>query len=727
MSATELLQFSPAPPPSAAAPPWKVLSVEDDTGYQSSLVHALAGIRIDDRPLEILRVNSALEAARLLPEHPDISVILLDVVLEQDDAGLRLVHTIRKVICNNQVRIVLLTGQPGMAPEADVMHRFDIDDYWCKSELTAEHLTSVLTGNIRTWERTSQLEHARQGLQLLLDAAQTFSRHHDLNGYLACIHTTLSTLLRTQQGLLIAAQPESGQRPQLLAAHGCFKKPLDNADGTQLDSLASRLNLTTDDSLEYRDRDLLLDAGVLGPGQRRCRILVRLEHPPEPADYKLLQLFCEQLSTSLANRSLYDQLADLAFQDPLLGIANRNAFQRTLGSLPPAQLCQYQLLMLTLSELNAIALHFGEAFCDQLLLAVSGRLQIHLPEQGVLARTDRSSFALLLPADTELDAITRVLRQPYHIDGGEHRLTLFMALLPLEHAGQHPAPHLLRIAEQTLADGLSSHQRWTVYDPGLEQQVRERYTLLQELRQALSQNALGLVFQPKVDLASGRLAGFEALVRWPQPDGSVRMPDSFIPIAEAGGLISELDLAVLQQTLAAQQQLIAAGIRVPLAFNTSSIDLLRPGYFDQMLTLIQSSPVPSKLLELEITESQAVPEYARIADQLSQLMQLGIGVSIDDFGTGYSSLAHISNLTASALKIDRSFTRRLGQSREIERITEMIIRLGRQLNCTVIAEGIETEQQRQLLLAQGCELGQGYLYSRPLPLKDAIIWAREHD
>ena len=165
---------------------------------------------------------------------------------------------------------------------------------------------------------------------------------------------------------------------------------------------------------------------------------------------------------------------------------------------------------------------------------------------------------------------------------------------------------------------------------------------------------------------------------------------------------------------------MTAGIRVPLAFNTSSIDLLRPGYFEQMLALIEASDVPAQLLELEITESQAVPEYARIADQLSRLLQRGIGVSIDDFGTGYSSLAHISNLTASALKIDRSFTRRLGQSREIEHITGMIVQLGRQLGCTVIAEGIETEQQQQQLLAQGCTLGQGYLYARPLPLDAAI-------
>ncbi len=725
MSASELLQFSPAQTSSTSAPPWKVLSVEDDPGYQSSLLHALSRIRVDERPLEVLTVNSALEAARLLPDHPDISVILLDVVLEQDDAGLQLVHTIRKVIRNNQVRIVLLTGQPGIAPEAEVMRRFDIDDYWCKSELTLEHLSSVLTGNIRTWERTSQLEHARQGLQLLVDAAQTFSRHHDLNGYLDGIRDTLTALLRGQQGILIAAQSDNGQPPQVLAAQGCFK-PLHNADRRQLERLAGQLNLTCSDSLEYRNNELLLDAGALGPSQRRCRILIRLAQPPESADYKLLQLFCQQLGTSLANLSLYDQLADLAFQDPLLGIANRNAFKRTLSSLTPTQLGQHQLLMLTLSELNEIALHFGEAFCDQVLFAVSDRLQRQLPDQAVLARTDRSSFALLLPPDSQVETITQMLQQPYRIDGGEHLITLFMALVPLELASQHPAAHLLRIAEQTLTDGLSNQQRWSVYNPELEQQVRERYTLLQELRQALSEGAFTLALQPKVELASGRLAGFEALVRWPQPDGSMRMPDSFIPIAEASGLISELDLEVLRQTLSAQQQLMTAGIRVPLAFNTSSIDLLRPGYFEQMLALIEASDVPAQLLELEITESQAVPEYARIADQLSRLLQRGIGVSIDDFGTGYSSLAHISNLTASALKIDRSFTRRLGQSREIEHITGMIVQLGRQLGCTVIAEGIETEQQQQQLLAQGCTLGQGYLYARPLPLDAAILWAREH-
>lgn len=726
MSATELLQFSPTHASPDTMHPWKVLSVEDDRGYQSSLLHALSQIRVDDRPLEVLKVNSALEAAHLLPQHPDISVILLDVVLEHDDAGLQLVHTIRKVICNNQVRIVLLTGQPGMAPETEVMRRFDIDDYWCKSELTAEHLMSVLTGNIRTWEQTSQLEHARQGLQLLLDAAQTLGRHHDIHGYIDCIRQTLSALLRNQKGMLIAATPPMGdQLPRVLDAHGCFA-PLGSVDGNIPPNLSGRLNMTSDTNLEYRDGELLLDAGTLGHTQQRCRILVSLEQAPEPADHKLLQLFCEQLNTSLANLSLYDQLADLAFQDPLLGIANRNAFKRTLTSLPKHQLKQHRLMILSLSELNEIALHFGEAFCDQVLFAVSDRLQRQLPEQGMLARTDRSSFALLLPPKSELEPITHSLQQPFRIDGGEHLITMFMALLPLEFAPHRPAGHLLRIAEQTLAEGLSSNQRWTVYDPALEQQVRARYTLLQELRQALSQRELCLAFQPKVELSSGRLAGFEALVRWPQPDGSTRMPDTFIPIAEASGLISELDLAVLQQTLAAQQQLIAAGIRVPVSFNTSSIDLLRHGYFEQMLALIEASPVPPELLELEITESQAVPEYAQIREPLEQLMRMGVSVSIDDFGTGYSSLAHISNLTASALKIDRSFTSRLGQSRQVEHVTDMIIQLGQRLGFTLIAEGIETEQQQQQLLQRGCTLGQGYLYARPMPLDGAIQWAREH-
>lgn len=723
MSANELLQFRSVPAPEDDGPPWKVLSVEDDQGYQSSLAHALSQIQVDNRPLEVLRVNSAFEAVRLLPEHPDISVILLDVVLEQDDAGLRLVHTIRKVICNNQVRIVLLTGQPGLSPEAEVMRQFDIDDYWCKSDLTAEHLASVLTGNIRTWERTSQLEHARQGMQRILDAAQTLNNCYSLQDYLGCIHHTLGALLRNQQGLLIATLDDDQTRPCVLSADGCFTS-LNTATPAQLDALASRLKIAPEQCVHYRDGELLLNIGPAGPTRKHCLVLIR-DQQPEAADCDLLQLFCEQSSAGLANLSLYDQLADLAYQDPLLGLANRNAFNHALSQLSTAELSRHQLLVLTLDELNEIALHFGEAFCDLVLHAVSKRLQQLMPGHGMLARTDRSSFALLMAAHTDTTAITRAMNMPFRIDDGDHLVSTFMALLPLCHGVQLPSSHLLRMAEQTLASGVKHNQRWLEYEHSQQQQMHQHYVLLQQLRTALAQRQLILVLQPKVHMSSGRLAGFEALVRWPQPDGSLRMPDTFIPIAEASGLISELDLDVLSQTLALVQRLIDNDIRVPVSFNTSSIDLLRPGYFEQMLTLINDSGIPPELLELEITESQAVPEYDQIEEPLQALLAMGIGISIDDFGTGYSSLSHITRLTASTLKIDRSFVTELGQSMELKHIVEMIIRLGEQLNYDIIAEGVETEQQQRQLIAMGCELGQGYLFARPMLPDAAIAWALE--
>ncbi|SIQ46615.1 EAL domain-containing protein [Marinobacterium stanieri] len=733
MPRNQLFQFkaSSQSPPEHSVRPWKVLSVEDDGGYQSSLCHALSTLRVEQRPVEVLKARSAMEAARILPDHPDISVILLDVVMEDDDAGLKLVGTIRETIGNHLVRIVLLTGQPGMAPRTDVMSHLDIDDYWCKSELDHDHLISILNGNIRTWERARQLEKARQGLQILIEASQSLSRQRDLHQYTQAVLMHLSILLDVEEGGIVCAlQPAGGdlESSRIVAATGSFGS-LSNYTLHQLRDPDMRRSLTQ--ALEthqhvFAPTHTLLNFAQSDLNDSHYLVLIKTGRQLEQSEINLLEVFCENIDSGFRNLSLYKRLNKLAYQDPLLDIPNRNYLKRVIRDLSQAEAEQHQLLAVKLHELNEAALVFGESFCDKVLSALIERLRALSTHPTLIARLDRYDFALLAPIDSFTSELPETLQAPLIIEGATHRIQHIAALVKLSDCPGCPPEQLLRLGELSVASAARDGKRFAFYNPGQEQSVRKRQTLLDKLKSALENQAFSLALQPKVCLKSGQLKGFEALARWTTDDGSSVSPGVFVPLAETAGLITELDLQVLDMTLDVIQQLIAQDTPLPVAFNTSTLDLLNTSYMEVLLTRIEQSGIEHHLLDMEITETQVMEEYEQTAEQLALLRQLGIGISIDDFGTGYSSLAHITDLPASTLKIDQTFVRRLGESEEATHVVEMILRLSERFGFDVVAEGIETRQQLQLLQARGCQLGQGYLFARPMPVAEALQWAQEH-
>lgn len=226
--ANDLFEFAaPAEPKQQEQQPvWKLLTVEDDPTYRASLIHSLNGFRFRDTPLQILTAGSAAEAGNVLAEHNDIALILLDVVMEQDDSGLRLVRSIREVLGNSTIRIVLLTGQLGMAPRVDVMQRYDIDEYWNKSELTRETLYSVVSSHLRTWHYMVELQRAQQGLQMILDASRSLYSRHDKNEFTQQILENICKVISIDAGGIVCAargvHATSLKDINIIAASGAF-------------------------------------------------------------------------------------------------------------------------------------------------------------------------------------------------------------------------------------------------------------------------------------------------------------------------------------------------------------------------------------------------------------------------------------------------------------------------------------------------------------------------
>jgi EAL domain-containing protein (putative c-di-GMP-specific phosphodiesterase class I) len=289
----------------------------------------------------------------------------------------------------------------------------------------------------------------------------------------------------------------------------------------------------------------------------------------------------------------------------------------------------------------------------------------------------------------------------------------------------YDAEQLVSVGKSTLERAKYDGVSYLPFCEHLASAMFGRYELLQDLREAIFNGDIVAYFQPKVSLKDSVLVGFEALARWKHKEGRFIPPDQFIALAESSGLIDELDQQILQQSCKAIKILKNAGIEVPVSVNVAGNEIIRPNYFDNFKKLLEEEGVPTGMIELEITESQFIEEKGTINNHLVALKSLGVRVNIDDFGTGYSSLAYLSTLSVSTLKIDQSFVWRMYSSEKDWQILKMIIELGNSLSLSVIAEGVETQEQKDHLLSLGCEDGQGYLFSKPIPLDEVIGWAKK--
>jgi EAL domain-containing protein (putative c-di-GMP-specific phosphodiesterase class I) len=263
----------------------------------------------------------------------------------------------------------------------------------------------------------------------------------------------------------------------------------------------------------------------------------------------------------------------------------------------------------------------------------------------------------------------------------------------------------------------------------MSDEIRHSATLLHEMRLALQRERqqFYLVYQPQIDLESGKVVGLEALIRWKKQDGVLVPPDRFIPIAEQSGLVVTLGNWVLRTALSGLKRLRTEGYdEICMAVNVSAVQFCHPDFISSVDQCLSESGVPPERLELEITESAAVMGLDFMQNTLRELKARGITIAIDDFGTGYSSLSYLDRLPADRLKIDRSFVMLIGTDQPGVRITDMVIPLGRQLGMKVLAEGVEHAAQVARLRQLGCDEIQGYYTGRPMELDALLDWLAQH-
>ncbi len=491
-----------------------------------------------------------------------------------------------------------------------------------------------------------------------------------------------------------------------------------------------------------------------------------------PKHLEVLKLLTKQVVISIENAELYTNLQahsqELKVKNRKLLEANRqlkveiterrraesqlrhNALHDTLTELPNRALFMERLthaveytkrdrnslfavLFLDLNQFKVINDSLGHIFGDRLLIAIARRLQACLRPTDILARLGGDEFTILLEGLSHSSDTIRVaeriqaqLTKPFKL--GEHEVFIATSIGIVLSTGDYSQPEdLLRDADVAMYRAKNLNSRYEIFNPSMHERAISRLQKETELRRAIERQEFLVYFQPLVSLATGRVIGFEALVRWQHPERGLLSPVDFVLMAEEIGLLGRIDQWVMGEACRQTQQWleqIPDDLPLSISVNLANQQFTRANLSEQISQTLQETGLDPSRLKLEITENVIMGNDELAIIQLEKLKALGIGLAIDDFGTGYSSLGRLHRFPIDELKIDRSFISQIGVQVGNLEITETLLTLAQKLNLAVTAEGIETAEQLSKLRALNCTYGQGYFFARPLSTQDAEVLIR---
>ena len=440
------------------------------------------------------------------------------------------------------------------------------------------------------------------------------------------------------------------------------------------------------------------------------------------------------------------RIHELAYVDPVTRLPNRECFRQHFNSnmrSSDGTANRMSVLFIDLDRFKRVNDSYGHDHGDALLKEVAARLQRLLDRTDgktdgnaafapLVARLGGDEFAVVLPAATPVtgvytlaDQLVQCIEQPLEIDGLTMTVGASIGVSTYPDDGEDYTAILKNADIAMYAAKRTGGNRACFYNE-IERDSRshERIRLEAELKRALLRDEIKIVFQPKVDCRSMKVVGAEVLARWDHPDRGLLAPGCFIDVAEESGLINRLGDRVLELACRQGRIWLDHGQHLPLAVNVSIRQLEKPGFSTRVLDILEITGFPANRLQLEVTETVAMGDPLRVTETARPLLEAGITFAIDDFGTGYSSLAHLQRLPFNTFKIDRSFISDLAGDQHSRSIVQTILAMAKSLNYEVVAEGVETEDQRAFLTENGCSTAQGYLFARPMPADHFDAWVR---
>jgi diguanylate cyclase (GGDEF)-like protein len=427
----------------------------------------------------------------------------------------------------------------------------------------------------------------------------------------------------------------------------------------------------------------------------------------------------------------------LAEHDSLTGLPNRSHFIESVKqalSLARRQQFALGLLMFDLDRFKAINDTMGHAAGDTLICAVAERLKQNLRTEDLICRPGSDEFLIVLPYVNDSQDLARAahklqrcLDAPFNVDGVELFVTLSIGISTFPHDGETPEQLILRAETAMYEAKKGGGNGFAFYATEMSALAREHLQIENQLRYAIERREFQLHYQPQNDMQTGKVLSVEALIRWNMPGQGMIAPLKFIPVAETSGLIVPIGEWVMTEACRQAQEWQSRGADpLRVAVNVSARQFKDPNLIKKIAQSLETTGLDPRLLELELTESIVMEDPVNSARRLNEIRDLGVSISIDDFGTGYSSLSYLRQFPIDVLKIDRSFVRDVNVDPHNAAIVTAILAMARQLQIKVVAEGIETSEQQQFLAAHGCELGQGYFFSKPLPAPECEKLFEKH-
>lgn len=699
---------------------WKVLIVDDDKSIHDVTKLVLQDFEYLKKKLQFIDAYNTQEAKAKLNEHPDIAIVLLDVVMEKDDSGLQLVHYIRDDLYNKLVRIILRTGQPGSAPENQVILDYDINDYKEKTDLTSNKLNTLMIASLRSY---NELLESKNEQELIRTNAQKILLQKD--EYIKLMADSLPVLISFIDGEEkirfynkiheLWFQKSSNELNALHtkdlfgdSSYNIFKKNWVRA----LEGHTINFDMQLEHSqLGKRSTNVTLVPYHSGEGVAGCFSLISDITERKQIEDNLLFLAKHDVLTGLYNRTYLDLYVDHAIQ-----IAkDKNEM--------------LAVLFLDVDEFKKINDTLGHEIGDLLLLSISEKLKKCLKSTDTITRFGGDEFVLLIENVKNKEYISEIahrivkmLSEPFVINKQVINVTVSLGISLYPHDGDSKDVLLKKADLAMYSIKYTGKNAFNYFNSDLLDIAFNKFNVENDLRKSLVENDFRMYYQPIFDLKTRKMVSVEALIRWQHPTRGLILPGEFISIAEETGLIIPLGEWILFTVCREIKKLLdETNSNIKVSINISTSQFMRINFVESIMKVIKTTQIPATSLQLELTESILIANFDTSLSHIEQLKKLGIEIMLDDFGSGFSSLSYLSRLPITGIKIDQSFSRFVTTDLRSAAIISSITQLMHKLGLQAIVEAIENKDQLYFVESCDCDMVQGNLMGKPMPLADLKV------